>query len=159
MTRLERSIEVDASPSIVWSVLSALETVADWNPNVQSASCGPIRSGVGATRNCDMAPQGQISEVVSKWTEGREVWFAIGAHGGIRSADMGLVLHPSPAGTLVDAIADYHLAFGPVGPVIDKLTTKRLMSRMLERSLDGLKTYVETRHAEARHVEARKVKP
>ncbi len=159
MTLIERSIEIDASPSVVWSVLSELETVADWNPNVRSATCGPMRSGVGATRSCDLTPRGTIAEVVSKWTEGREVWFAIGAHGGIRSADMGLVIHPSQVGTLVDAIADYHLAFGPVGPVIDKLTTKRLMSRMLDRSLEGLKTYVEARHAEPPHVESRKAKP
>ena len=144
MTRIERSIEIDAEQSVVWSVLSELEAVADWNPNVRSATCGSIRSGVGARRVCDLAPQGRISEVVSSWTEGREMWFAIGPHGAIRSADMGLMIHSAGTGTVVDAVADYHLAFGPVGPVIDSLTTKRLMSRMLERSLEGLKTHMET---------------
>lgn len=126
-------------------MISDLGAVADWNPNVQSATCGQHRNGLGATRICDIAPRGRISEVVSTWTEESEVWFAIGAHGGIRSADLGLTIHPTSDATIVEAVADYHLAIGPVGPVIDKPTTKRLMSRMLERSLDGLKAHVETR--------------
>lgn len=143
MTRVVCSIEVNATPDSVWSVVSDVAGVADWNPNVRSAQCGSVRRGVGVTRTCELAPRGQISETVSMWIEGREVWFAIGAHGAIRSADMGIVIRPAPEGAVVEAIADYHLALGPVGPVIDKLTTKRLMIRMLERSLDGLKSHVE----------------
>jgi carbon monoxide dehydrogenase subunit G len=143
MTRIERSIEISAPPHMVWSVVADLGTVADWNPNVRSATCSPTSTGVGATRICALAPRGRIKEVVSKWTEGREVWFAIGTHGGIRSADMGLVVRPDGETTIVDAVADYHLALGPVGPVIDTLTTKRLMNRMLEGSLNGLKRHVE----------------
>ena len=52
------------------------------------------------------------------------------------------MIRPAPDGAVVEAVADYHLALGPVGPVIDKLTTKRLMIRMLERSLEGLEEYL-----------------
>ena len=103
--------------------------------------------GVGAVRTCDLAPRGRLTETVSRWVDGQELWFAIGTHGAIRSADMGFLIGLAPDGSTVEAIADYHLALGPVGPVIDALTTKRLMSRMLERSLEGLKTHVETRKA------------
>lgn len=145
MTRIERSVSIDAPADEVWAAISDLKAVANWNPNVADATTGTISRGVGATRTCELAPRGRIEEVVSGWTEGTEIWFAIGAHGAIRSADMGLVIHRTPEGAVVDAVADYHLALGPVGPVIDKLTTKRLMSHMLERALDGLKAHVETR--------------
>ncbi len=143
MTRIVRSIEISSLPETVWSVMSDLGAVADWNPNVRSARCGSSRSGLGASRTCELVPRGHISEVVSKWTEGREMWFAVESHGGIRSAEMGLIVRSAPGGAIVDAIADYHLAFGPIGPVIDTLTTNHLMSRMLARSLDGLKGHVE----------------
>ena len=149
MTRIERSVRIDAPAEDVWAAISDLDAVANWNPNVAEATCGTLSSGVGATRTCELAPRGHIEEVVSGWTEGTEIWFAIGAHGGIRSADMGLVIHRTSEGAVVDAIADYHLALGPVGPVIDKLTTRRLMSRMLERSLDGLKAHVEMTREES----------
>ena len=50
-------------------------------------------------------------------------------------------------GTTVTAIADYHVAFGPLGAVVDRLTMKRLMGRMLDRSLAGLKDHIETTSA------------
>lgn len=143
MTRIDRSVLIDAPPGEVWAVISDLDAVPDWNPNIRSASCGPVGTGLGATRICEIEPRGSIREVVSHWSEGREVWFAIGSHGGIRSADMGLIVQPTSDGTIVEAVADYHLALGPVGPVIDQLTTRRLMTNMLERSLDGLKKHVE----------------
>lgn len=148
MTRIEQSIEIDASPSRIWRVVSDLASVADWNPNVRSATCGRQPVGVGAERTCDLDPGGRVAETVSTWVHEQEMWFAIGPHGAIRSADMGFVIASTDDGATVTAVADYHLALGPVGPVIDALTTKRLMSRMLERSLEGLKAYAETRKAQ-----------
>jgi hypothetical protein len=99
---------------------------------------------VGATRTCELTPRGRIDEVVSRWEPGKELWFAIGSHGGVRSADMGIVLTPSTSGTTVAAITDYHLAFGPLGPVVDRLTMRRAMTRMMDTSLRGLKEHIET---------------
>ena len=157
MSHLERSIEIQAERATVWMTVADLEAVVDWNPNVVAAHCGGTANGIGATRVCHLAPTGHLDEVVSEWIEGEQIWFAIGSHGAIRSADMGLVLdrplsplpdpflgpHGGPPTTLVTAIIDYHLAFGPLGPVIDRLTVKRLMARMLDTSLTGLKHHIE----------------
>ncbi len=143
MSQLERDITIEAPRAAVWSVIADLETVDTWNPGVSSAECGPVTTGVGATRICRLGAGGKIHEVVSEWIEGEELWIAIGDHGGIRSADMGLVLTGGPTQTIVTAVADYHLAFGPLGPVIDRLTVKRLMHRMLGTALAGLKQHIE----------------
>ena len=47
-------------------------------------------------------------------------------------------------GTQVAATADYHLAFGPLGPVIDRISVKRQMAQMLDDALAGLKEHIET---------------
>ena len=147
MSRIERSIEIAARRGAVWSTIADLESVAAWNPNVKAATCGPVARGTGATRTCELA-LGRVDEVVSDWVDGEQLWFAIGNHGAIRSADMGLVLSPSATGTTVTAIADYHVAFGPLGAVIDRITMKRLMARMLDTSLAGLKRHLETTETE-----------
>jgi len=147
MTHIERTIEISAEPATVWSIVSELEQVSEWNPGVTSATC-PANArgsvGLGTARRCDLAQGGSIDEVVTQWVEGREIGVAIGSHGGIRSADMGMTLVPSVAGTRVVAGADYHLAYGPLGPVIDRIVVKRSMGRMLEVGLAGLKEHIES---------------
>lgn len=143
MSRIERSITIAADPRVVWATVADLESVHVWNPNVASAECGVVTEGVGATRACVLSTKGRIDEVVSKWQPGRELWFAIGSHGAIRSADMGIVLSAVDGGTEATAVTDYHLVFGPLGPVVDRLTMRRAMARMMDASLSGLKEHVE----------------
>ena len=144
MSRIERSITIEADAATVWATVADLESVATWSPNVAVATCGPVSRGVGATRRCELMPRGNLEQVVSTWSPGEELWFAIGNHGGIRSADMGIVLTPADGGTTVTAISDYHLAFGPLGPVVDRLTMRRSMTRIMDASPAGLKKHVET---------------
>lgn len=42
------------------------------------------------------------------------------------------------------AVADSHVAFGPLGPVIDRMAVKGQISRMLDDALAGLKDNMET---------------
>ena len=144
MAQIETTIEISADSGAVWSAIADLEGVADWNPNVAAASCSSDSTGLGATRTCHLAQGGRIDEVVCEWDDGRRLQFAIGSHGGIRSADMGIDIMPTAGGTQVTATADYHLAFGPLGPVIDRLAVKRQITRMLATALAGLKEHVET---------------
>lgn len=148
MARIERTTEIAVNPDAVWDVIADLSGVAAWNPNVASATCGSGPMGVGATRTCHMVRGGRIDEVVSGWDEGHDVQFAIGSHGGIRSADMGMTLTETAHGTQVTATVDYHLAFGPLGPVIDRLAVKRQMAQMLEDGLCGLEGYLTDNQAE-----------
>ena len=143
MARIEQSIEIDAPSREVWAVVSRLDDAQTWNPNIAATVCSSGPFGVGSTRRCVLSPAGSIDEMVSAWEHGRRIEFSIGSHGGIRSADSGFELHPGGGRTRVVAYADYHLAFGPLGPVIDTLTVRRQMKRMLGEALDGLRRHVE----------------
>ena len=142
MPRITRTTTISADRSTVWAAVADLGNVTEWNPNVAAASCAGT-SGLGAVRQCDLTEGGTIQEVVSAWEEGTRLRLAIGNHGAIRSADMGFDLATAPRGTEVTALADYHLAFGPLGPVIDHLAVKRQMTRMLDTALTGLKNTIE----------------
>jgi len=146
MAQVERSIEILADRAAIWATIADLDNVPIWNPSIASATCESSPAGLGATRTCHLSRGGLIEEVVSAWDDGRRLQFAIGSHGGIRSADMGLDLVSTRDGTRVTATADYHLAFGPIGPVIDRIAVKRQMARMLEQSLAGLKEHMEETH-------------
>lgn len=145
MAHIKRSIEIQSDRLSVWTAIAALGDVASWNPNIRAIDFDAgAEVGVGTARTCYLAQGGHIDEIVSDWEPGTRLQFAIGSHGGIRSADMAMELMDTPGGTTtVTAVADYHVAFGPLGPVIDRIAVKRQMARMLDAALDGLKEHVE----------------
>ena len=144
MAHIKRTIEITADRQAVWSVLADLEDVARWNPNICAVELRDGQEpGMGTGRTCHLTNGGHIDETIAVWEPGQRLQFAIGSHGGIRSADMAMQLTETAAGTQVEAIADYHVAFGPLGPVIDRLAVKRQMARMLDAGLAGLKEHVE----------------
>lgn len=143
MSHVARDIEIDASPTEVWAVVADLDFVPGWNPNVVAAECSDGPYGVGTTRSCEFAPSGHIDEVVSAWEPERRLEFEVGRHGGIRHARMAFELTERAAATRVTASSTYELAFGPLGPVMDRLVVQRQLGRMMQRSLDGLKQHVE----------------
>ncbi len=143
MSHVERATDIDASPTEVWAVVADLDFVSDWNPNVVASECSGGPFGVGTTRICELTPSGQINEVVSAWEPERRLEFEVGRYGGIRHARMAVELDGGREATRVSAIADYELALGPLGPVMDRLMVQRQLGGMLQRSLDGLKQHVE----------------
>lgn len=150
MAHIKRTIEIAADRQAVWSVLADLQDVSHWNPNICEVQLqGSTEPGVGTLRTCHLTNGGHIDETIAVWEPGQRLQFAIGSHGGIRSADMAMQLTETAAGTQVEAIADYHVAFGPLGPVIDRLAVKRQMARMLDAGLLGLKEHVENQTRKA----------
>jgi len=151
VAHIKRTIEITADRQAVWSVLADLGDVTHWNPNICAVELQEGQEpGVGTLRTCHLTSGGHIDETIAIWEPGQRLQFAIGSHGGIRSADMAMQLTATAAGTQVEAIADYHVAFGPLGPVIDRLAVKRQMARMLDAGLAGLKEHVENQHQQER---------
>ena len=81
MTHVQRSVEIRVPAPEVWAAVSDLGRVAEWNPNVVAASCGPAPFGIGTTRRCELVRGGHIDEVVSEWEPRRRIRFTIGSHG------------------------------------------------------------------------------
>ena len=68
MTVLENSIRIQAPPETVWGALAKLDALDQYDPGVTKAAvlAGPA-SGLGAARQCDLAPGGWFRERVTDW--------------------------------------------------------------------------------------------
>ncbi len=79
-----RNVEVErtvAAPrSSVWAVLADYPNIADWNDGVtKSYGIGDAAEGIGAVRQCELAPNGsmQMRETVAEWVPEEKMVIAI----------------------------------------------------------------------------------
>jgi hypothetical protein len=145
MTMIRHEVHAACPPEAVWKVLANLEEVARYNPGVRSAeTIGPRRTGVGATRACDLVPKGRVVERVTHWEESRAL--------GLEVTESDWPIHfmrwvtrvePSDGGTRICQELEYKLKFGPVGWLLDLL----VMKKRLTETLDGVFSSL-VKHAE-----------
>jgi hypothetical protein len=136
MTTLRHEIDAPCPPQRIWSLLADLEAVEKYNPGVREAKIrGAQRTGIGATRVCELVPKGRVVERVTHWEEGRVL--------GLEVAESDWPIHfmrwvtrvePSAAGTRITQQLEYRVKFGPLGWLLDRLA----MERKLRTSLDGI---------------------
>ncbi len=62
MPEIINTVDINASPDVVWAVLGDLTATADWLPGTVSARLD------GATRVCDMADGSQVHEEISGYS-------------------------------------------------------------------------------------------
>ena len=68
---VKANVKIDAAKSEVWSVLSKLEGLQDYDSEVAKSFQLPgPREGVGASRQCDLPDGGYVRERVTSWREG-----------------------------------------------------------------------------------------
>ncbi|MCH8009620.1 MAG: SRPBCC family protein, partial [Chloroflexi bacterium] len=65
------SVNIDAPPDKVWSVLADLGSIYKWNPGVaKSHTTSELTQGEGATRHCDLDDKNYLEERAFDWREG-----------------------------------------------------------------------------------------
>jgi hypothetical protein len=137
MTVIRHDVEAPCSPDRVWSLLADLEAVERYNPGVRAARIrGTKRTGVGATRVCELRPKGRVVERVTHWEDGRAL--------GLEVAESDWPIHFMRWVTRVEATRggatritqelEYRVKFGPMGWLLDRLA----MERKLRTTLDGI---------------------
>jgi hypothetical protein len=147
MTILRHEVQADCSPERVWALLSDLEAVQRYNPNVRVAMIqGARRTGIGAERACELVPRGRVVERVTHWDDGRAV--------GLEVAESDWPIHfmrwvtriePAGSSTRITQSLEYKVKFGPVGWILDRLVMKRKLASALDDVFSSL-----VRHAEGR---------
>jgi ligand-binding SRPBCC domain-containing protein len=146
MTTLHHEVHAKCPPEAVWKLLGDIEAVQHYNPGISAARIeGALRSGIGATRSCDLRPSGRVVERVTHWEEGRAV--------GLEVAESDWPIHfmnwitriePAQGGTLISQDLRYQVKFGPLGWLLDSLVMRRRMRKSLDAIFASL-----ARHAEA----------
>lgn len=145
MTTIHHDVHADCPPERVWALLSDLEAVQRYNPTVRAAVVqGDHRTGVGATRACDLVPKGRVVERVTHWEDGRAVGLEV-AESDWPIHFMRWVTHVEPAGssTRITQSLEYKVKFGPVGWLLDVLVMKRKLRATLDEVFASLVKHAE----------------
>jgi hypothetical protein len=135
MTTICHDITAPCAPERVWAVLADLEAVQRYNPTVRSATVeGTSRTGVGATRTCELVPKGRVVERVTHWTEQRAIGLEV-AQSDWPIHFMRWITEVEPrdeGGTRIKQRLEYRVKFGPLGWLLDQLVMKRKLRRTLD---------------------------
>ncbi len=122
-----------APRSKVWAVLADYCNIDNWNDGVmKSYATGDVTEGVGAQRQCDLAPNGKMRmrETATEWVPEDRMVIAVDniEKQPIKHATMTMTLSDSGDSTPFTMNYDYEAKGGPLaflfGPMLEKQMTK-----------------------------------
>ncbi len=148
MTTITRSVSIDAPSDEVWATLADFGNISVFNPSVKSSQLTSDHSGgLGATRECVLAPMGVVQERITDWEEGRSMSVEIYDRKmipGLKSGVARIELAPRGEQTTVSVTMDYSVGLGPVGASMNAMGMRRMFGKALAGLVAGLKHHVET---------------
>ena len=146
MARIEKSIEIKASPEKVWEML-ALDRLQEWNEeygNVEYTS--EVRSPedkyrVGASSHTNMKGAGAIDFEITESLENEKITFRMMGKRANNTV-ITYALEPVDEGTKFVYVMTYELPWGIIGKFFGKLV-KGTLEKEAEKSLEKLKSVLE----------------
>ena len=149
MPRIGGSIEVAASPEIVWSILADRENEFKFYPALVSHEIDPPGLAVlGQKSHAKAKIRGMKVETFTEITElepNKKVVFS-GRQGGIlKSFTQTVTLEPIESGTKVTQSGEYEVSMGYLGKLLNKLVVDRAIKKNLHVFLKSLKELAETK--------------
>jgi carbon monoxide dehydrogenase subunit G len=146
VTKLTKSIEIEAPPEKVWAFLSDIEKLNEITKGfqeIEKTSKGPV--GVGTTAHIVGKAGGQQAELDAEITEfekNKKICMrTIGASK--FKMQMTDILEPTAKGTKLTRTSDYELPYSILGKIIDKLRVSKDMEKSLEKVLRETKKALE----------------
>ena len=145
MTVIENTVEFAVPPERVWRVLGTLDALERYDPGVaRSQITSTERTGIGATRQCDLKPGGWFRERVTVWEPERSLGFELFACTlPVKRLRHDYVLTPVAGGTRVQQRMEYQLKFGPLGRLLDAAIVRRRWRAGIALFLRGLQQLIE----------------
>ncbi len=149
MTTIQSQITIHAPKEVVWQALSDLGGVNKYHMAVEkSYYSSDQKSGVGASRVCEFANGGSLSETVVRWQDGSSLTLSLNPGKKMppfRSNSEGTFsVREDNGNTVVDMEMRYDLRFGFLGRLMDALMVRPQFSKIIPQVLAGLKYHIET---------------
>jgi ligand-binding SRPBCC domain-containing protein len=146
VTVLENSIRISAPPERVWAALAALDQLHHYDPGVKKAMIvSTVREGVGAERQCDLAPGGWFKEKVTEWEPGQALAFDLfDCTLPVRRLRHSYTFAREGDATLVTQRMEYILKFGILGKLMDAVMVRKKWDAGIKGFFAGLKRHVES---------------
>lgn len=144
MTRITKSIIIEAPRQQVWAAVANLGDVYKFNPNVTKSYYSTAqKTGVGAARICELRPQGKIEEVATEWMDGRHFTleiFPIEKAPPLREFYVSVDLTSlSNENTEVSITLSYATKLGVIGKLLNAMMIREQMDKAVGQILEGLK--------------------
>ncbi len=145
MASFTKSITIQASRTEVWTVLSDIGIIAQWNPSVvKSRTTSTEEVGLGASRRCELGGKNYLDEDVVEWEPEKTLTMRIIATNlPFKRADIRFSLEERGRDTVVLVSPDYELKFGVLGHILDLCIVRRQYQKGMKDLLLGLKQFVE----------------
>ena len=146
MTRIERAIEIDASPEQVFELLTDLDRLQEWATiagDTENPPAKPLSQGATwkhKVKVAGMELEGDWRVVAIERPQLVEYEATRSGGGWLK---MRQEVAPSPQGSRVELQVDYELPLGALGQAVDKLVVERRNEREAEESLQNLKSILE----------------
>lgn len=134
---------VAAPQSSVWAVLADYPNISDWNEGVKNSyAIGESTEGIGAQRQCELAPNGKMSmrETVTEWRPEERLAVAIDEiqKMPIKKAAMTFTLSGDGEATALEMSYDYEPKGGPLALVLGPM-----MDRQMKKGFNGFIDFLE----------------
>jgi uncharacterized membrane protein len=147
--KIEKSIDIKASPEKVWGML-AFDRVLEWSEGFK----GELKSveytsevrtpedkyRVGATAHGIPKKKGETNFEITESLENKKMTYRLSD--GIRAVGT-YILEPAKGGTTLKIVTDYEMPWGFVGKILEPLFMKRVLEKEFERDLRNLKSILE----------------
>lgn len=140
MPSIHHSFDADCSPQALWTVLADLGSVARTNPLVKSVTIvGQSDRGMNATRRCELAPKGSVTERVCTFEEGRMIGLeVVESNWPVSAMSWTTTVAPRSGGARLSQTLDYTMKFGLLGWALNALVLRRAIEKNVGRALQGV---------------------
>lgn len=145
MTTIVTDIKINASITTVWEYLADIGNIYQWNPGVvTSHTTTPEKTGLGASRYCDLGNNNFLDEEVVTWRPQTQLTMRIkDTNLPFKTADIHFYLQPADEQTVVTVAPEYRLKFGLLGKLLDRFYVRDTYKKGMQALLAGLKKHIE----------------
>ncbi len=142
MIRFERTLDIDATPAALWSVVGRFMHIDEFAPLVTSVEAlteGEDR--VGSKRRCNFDDGTSVVEEVTTWEPNRRYRVRLSEMAAmpLREAYAEVSVEPlDNGGARVTWGMDYRVKYGPIGWLLGQTMMRLMMAKILDGNLKGL---------------------
>jgi len=147
LVRIEKSIEIKASPEKVWEML-ALDRCPEWMDDLKSSEyitevhTPEDRYKVGTSAHWKKVDKEDHDMEIIESLENEKIVFRTSPIHGVRMTGT-FTLKPTEAGTEMTYAVDYTMPWGVFGKFLDKVMIKRALKKDMEGEAKKLKSVLE----------------
>jgi uncharacterized protein YndB with AHSA1/START domain len=144
--KVQRSIEIAATPEKIWPFLTMPEKILKWFTLLKKFEyTGDKRSGAGTTFYYEEKSSGQLMKLnykVTEWVENKKLAFSV-TSGSLKKDDQVWSIEAIPAGSRFTMFEDLEMPMGIFGKIIGALFGGMMIGKNIEKILANLKRLAE----------------